>query len=106
MIVVRTVFQAKFGKGGELAAQMAGGNQQLLRANSLKHDDCRRKRYSLVPIDFADQLCRMSRLKSFERKTNHSVRLVSSIHKAIYKNSAARIVRAAPRLILAFRICL
>ena len=29
MIVVRTVFQAKFGKGGELAAQMAGGNQQL-----------------------------------------------------------------------------
>jgi hypothetical protein len=29
MIVVRTVFQAQFGKGGELAARMAEGNRQL-----------------------------------------------------------------------------
>jgi hypothetical protein len=29
MIVVRTVLQAKFGKGGELAAQMAAGNARL-----------------------------------------------------------------------------
>ena len=29
MIVVRTVFQAKFGKGGELAAKMGEGNKQL-----------------------------------------------------------------------------
>jgi hypothetical protein len=29
MIVVRTVFQAKFGKGGELAARMAAGNPEF-----------------------------------------------------------------------------